>query len=141
MTFWDTSAVLTLITAQSGSSELEMILKNDPGMVVWWGTRVEAVSGVCRLRREGEIDEKTQSVLLANLETVTTDADQIEPTEQVRSAAVRVLRIHSVRAGDALQLAAALVWTDHSPKGIAFVCLDKRLRNAAECEGFKVLPE
>jgi len=48
---------------------------------------------------------------------------------------------HPVRAGDALQLAAALAWSDEPPQGSGFVCLDDRLRTAAQAEGFAVLPE
>ena len=43
-------------------------------------------------------------------------------------------------APEALQLAAALVWCRERTRGVAFVCLDERLRGAATLEGFKVLP-
>jgi len=139
--FWDTSALLSLLAGQSGGSELKPLINEDPGLVLWWGTRVELVSGVCRLRRDELIDERTFSALLSRIGTITAEADQVEPIEQVRQGAVRVLRVHNLRAADALQLAAALVWTEHNPSGIGFVCLDKRLREAAEREGFKVLPD
>jgi len=139
--FWDSSALITLLAAQPGASELEKIARDAPSMVLWWGTRVELASGACRLRRSGNLDERKQHDLFGMIERVTSDADQIEPTEQVRAASIRVLRVHSLRAADALQLAAALAWTDHSPSGAPFVCLDKRLREAAEREGFTVLPE
>lgn len=141
MKFWDTSALLSLLAGQSGGSELKPLINEDPGLVLWWGTRVELVSGVCRLRRDELIDERTFSALLSRIGTITAEADQVEPIEQVRQGAVRVLRVHNLRAADALQLAAALVWTEHNPSGIGFVCLDKRLREAAEREGFKVLPD
>lgn len=141
MTFWDSSAILTLVAEQPGFAGIKQIVDDDPEMVVWWGTGVELVSGACRLQRDGKADEETFAALLSNIEAITSDASQIEPTEQVRAAAIRVLRIHGLRAADALQLAAALVWTDHSPKGAAFVCLDRRLREAAEREGFTVLPK
>jgi uncharacterized protein len=138
--FWDTSALLSLLAGQSGATEVKPLIDDDPGLVLWWGTRVELVSGVCRLRRDELLDEKTFSALVAKIEIISSEADQVEPTEQVRQAAVRVLRVHNLRAADALQLAAALVWTEHNPSGTGFVCLDKRLCEAAEREGFKVLP-
>lgn len=141
MRFWDTSALLSMLTEQSGYASLEPIAEKDPGIVVWWGTRVELVSGVCRLRRENLISEWDLSKLIAQIEKTTSEASQIEPIEQVRATSIRVLRVHSLRAADALQLAAALVWTEHDPSGAKFVCLDKRLREAAEREGFTVLPE
>ena len=51
----------------------------------------------------------------------------------------RVLRLHALRAGDALQLAAALIWCDMRPQGRAFVCADEALTAAAEAEGFAVV--
>ena len=141
MRFWDTSALLSLLAGQSSSTKLRPLIEDDAGVVVWWGTRVELVSGVCRLRREDLIDEKTLAALLAKIQEITSEADQVEPREQVRQAAVRVLRVHNLRAADALQLAAALVWTEHSPSGTGFVCLDSRLREAAGREGFAVLPD
>ena len=54
--------------------------------------------------------------------------------------AARVLLLHQLYAGEALQLAAGLLWADGRAPGHHFVCLDKRLREAAEREGFEVLP-
>jgi hypothetical protein len=47
----------------------------------------------------------------------------------------------SLRAADALQLAAALIWCEEQPAGEVFVCLDDRLREAARREGFTLVPE
>jgi len=46
-----------------------------------------------------------------------------------------------LRVADALQLAAALVSSEVTPRGDGFVTLDDRLRTAARAEGFAVLPE
>lgn len=141
MRFWDTSALLPLLAGQSSSTRLMPLIEDDAGVVVWWGTRVELVSGACRLRREDSIDEKTLTALVSGIERITSEADQVEPTQQVRQTAVRVLRVHNLRAADALQLAAALVWTEYNPSGTGFVCLDSRLREAAGREGFTILPD
>lgn len=45
-----------------------------------------------------------------------------------------------VQKADSLQLAAALIWSGNHPEGFEFVCLDTRLRDAAQAEGFSVLP-
>ena len=65
---------------------------------------------------------------------------EVEPTGLVREQAGRVLRLHPLRAADALQLAAALVWCQGDPIYHAFICLDQRLREAARREGFPILP-
>jgi hypothetical protein len=50
------------------------------------------------------------------------------------------LRVHALRAGDSLQLAAALVACEGRPGGLQFVSLDDRLNEAALREGFRVVP-
>jgi predicted nucleic acid-binding protein len=64
---------------------------------------------------------------------------EIEPGSQVRSLARRLLRVHDLRAADALQLAAAVVGTEHHPALLPLVTLDRRLANAARLEGFPVV--
>jgi hypothetical protein len=44
-----------------------------------------------------------------------------------------------LRAADALQLAAALIWCNHYPRGRTFISGDERLLEAAEREGFDVI--
>jgi hypothetical protein len=66
---------------------------------------------------------------------------EVLPTERLRSTADRLLRVHPLRAADALQLAAALAWADNAPSGLAFVCLDRPLREAAQKEGFVLIPK
>jgi hypothetical protein len=61
-------------------------------------------------------------------------------TSSLREAAGRALAVHPLRAADALQLAAALVWSDGAI-GESFVCLDAALRDAARREGFDVRPD
>jgi hypothetical protein len=47
--------------------------------------------------------------------------------------------VHALRTADSLQLAAALIATNHDPATLEIVCLDARLATAAQREGFKVL--
>ena len=39
-----------------------------------------------------------------------------------------------------LDTAAALIWTQETPRGFEFVCLDQNLREAALKEGFSIQP-
>jgi hypothetical protein len=64
---------------------------------------------------------------------------EIEPIQAVRQAAERFLRVHPLRAADALQLAAAYLASDRNPATLEFVTLDDRLAGAAQKEGFAVL--
>jgi predicted nucleic acid-binding protein len=53
--------------------------------------------------------------------------------------ALRLLRVHALRAADSLQLAAAIVAAEHEPSALEFVSLDERLNEAASREGFRIL--
>ena len=68
------------------------------------------------------------------------DAYVVPPTLKLRETAGRLLGVHPLRAADALQLAAALVWCEGQTSEETFVCLDQRLRDAARREGFRLLP-
>jgi hypothetical protein len=61
--------------------------------------------------------------------------------ERLRDRSERLLGVHSLRAADAFQLAAALVWSRGQTPAHAIVSLDERLRLAAAREGFRILPE
>ena len=61
------------------------------------------------------------------------------PSASLRRIAERLLRLHSLRASDSLQLAAALTAADQDPATLEIVCLDERLARAARREGFRVL--
>ena len=63
---------------------------------------------------------------------------EIEPSDEVRETARRFLRVHPLRAADALQLAAAFVAAERRPSTLALVTLDNRLRAAAGKEGFLI---
>jgi hypothetical protein len=52
---------------------------------------------------------------------------------------MRLLRVHALRAGDALQLAAALVAAEGQPGSLEIVTLDERLALAASREGLRVV--
>jgi predicted nucleic acid-binding protein len=109
-------------------------------MVVWWGTPLEARSAIARLVRDGDIrpDERVAAVnLLGQLRATW---DEILPTEKLRALAEELPDAHRLRAADAAQLAAALVWCRERPRQRPFVCFDERLRTAARELGFLLRP-
>ena len=77
---------------------------------------------------------------LQRLDLLVDHSDTIAATEDVRRRAGRLLAVHPLRAADALQLSAALVFCEDDPTGESFVCLDDRLRGVAMSEGFQLLP-
>lgn len=77
---------------------------------------------------------------LERLESLQTDVDTVACSPEVGRIAARLLALHPLHSTDALQLAAALVCTEEEPAMESFVALDERLRDAAQREGFTVLP-
>ena len=63
---------------------------------------------------------------------------EIRPLDRIRRRAIRLLRIHPLRAADALQLAAALTAAAEEPADLEVVSSDARLSAAARQEGFVV---
>jgi uncharacterized protein len=141
MSFWDSSAIITIFLPHQSTHDLNALSKADDNMAVWWGTTVEVHAGLMRLQRMGEVDEDTRSRLLREALNLLMLAADIDPTDEICELACRVAQLYPLTAADALQLAAALVWAEHQPRGLGFVCLDDRLREAAYREGFEVLPK
>jgi predicted nucleic acid-binding protein len=138
--FWDASAVVPMVVAEPMSAVLRDVADEDPVVALWWGTSVEALSGLCRKARDGELDSGGLDGARDRLWAFLEDAHAIAPGDQLRDRAHRLLAVHALRAADALQLAAALVWADERPAGLEFVSLDDRLGEAARREGFRVVP-
>ena len=140
MKFWDASAVVPLLVTETPRDELLAVLGADPTMIVWWGTPVECTSALARREREGALGSEDVSLAVSQLRELAGKWHEVLPSERVRTMAQRLLRVHALRAADALQLAAAIVAAEHDPSTIAFVGLDARLNEAAIREGFTVLP-
>ena len=136
MIFWDTSAVVPLLVREPHTDRALELLGRDGDMVTWWGTTVECWSALARRTREHALSEADRRQAEALLDRLAASCFEIVASDEVRGHARRLLRRHSLRAGDALQLAAALVWADGRPEGHAFACLDARLFEAADREGF-----
>lgn len=139
MKFWDASALVPLCLTQHWSEPLQALLRHDRHLVVWWGSVIECWSAFSRARREGKLDVRAEHQARTELEILREAWEEIQPVEEVRLTAGRLLRVHPLRAADALQLAAAILWARGRPAG--FVCLDDRLREAARLEGFLIYPE
>lgn len=140
MRFWDASALIPLCLHERQSTALKRLAQEDESLAVWWGSPVECLSAFARLRREAVLSETEEEQARLILRALQGAVTEVEPTPAVREQAGRVLRLHPLRAADALQLAAALVWCQGDPLQHGFVCLDQRLREAARREGFTVFP-
>ena len=79
------------------------------------------------------------TVALGSLADAAEAWHEVQPVPVVRQTAMRLLLVHDLRAGDALQLAAALTAAEGQPVALEFVTLDDRLGRAALREGFPVV--
>ena len=139
MRYWDSSAIVPLIVVEESSPALEKLLRDDPRIVTWWGSKIECASALNRVCREGGLEEKALARALHDLETLADSWYEVSPTEEVRRRAIRLFRVHPLRSADAVQLAAALIAAKEDPSSLAFVSRDEQLRLAAEREGFAAL--
>lgn len=139
MRFWDASAIVPLLIDEPATERMQALAVKDPTMLVWWGTAVECASAIARLERDDALGETVTVEAFERLNQLATGWHEVEPTDVVREAAVRFLRVHPLRAADSLQLAAAFVAAEHRPASLAFLTLDDRLDLAARKEGFMMV--
>ena len=107
-------------------------------MLVWWGSPIECVSAIARLERDGALNARSVTLALKRLKQLIDGWHEIDPSDAIREVAERFLRVHPLRAADALQLAAAFAGAEGRPSTLEVVTLDSRLGAAARKEGFAV---
>lgn len=144
MKFWDSSALVPLLVEEANSRACRDLLRADRGVVVWEYAETEVVSALVKQTRLtpplgaldldgalGRLDghRRRWEVVAAT----TPDAVNL-----VKARARRHMLAHGLRAGDALQLAAATIRFD-PPMGRDFVVFDGALASAADDEGFNVI--
>ena len=139
MKFWDSSAIVPLLLAEPTTRAMQTIVAKDSTMLVWWATEVECASALARLEREDALEDAATRLAFDRLRQLASGWHEIDPSDAIREAAVRFLRVHALRAGDALQLAAAFVAAERRPPSLEVVTLDERLAGAARKEGFDVI--
>ena len=137
MRFWDSSAIVALLATERSTREVRSAWLEDPVMTVWWGTPLECLSALSRREREG-VDLAAVQEAIVRLDALAAAWTEVEPATRVRELAMRLIRTHVLRAGDALQLAAAIVAAEERPATLGLVTLDDRLADAAGREGFVV---
>lgn len=115
---------------------MQTIARQDPDMLVWWGSPVECVSALARLERADALDQKRAALAFDRLAELADGWHEVEPSEVVRENAMRFLRVHPLRAADALQLGAAFAAAERRPSSLQVITLDERLADAARKEGF-----
>jgi len=140
MRFWDSSALVPLLVAQPSSAKADHWIAEDGELAVWTITPIELASALMRLAREGAIAEREATEAESRIDELLHSCHTIVDVEAVKSQARRLLRLHPLRAADAMQLGAAWEWAAGRPTDRVFHTLDGRLALAARREGFRVVP-
>lgn len=133
--FWDASALVPLCVTERATPVVEA-LSAQYYMAVWWSTPVEMRGAFARVVRMGQLTpyEHVQAqVVLDGLRSVWREVD---PSEKLREQAERLVDRFPLRAADAQQLAAAMVWCGGRTKDRVFISGDSQLLDAARQLGF-----
>lgn len=139
MKFWDSSALVPLLVREGSTPALQSMARSDSDLVVWWGASIECASAIRRREGEGTLTAAKAGRALDDLDVLAAGWAEVVAGDRVRAEAIRAIAVHGLRAGDALQLAAALVWRTDPLDESDLVCLDDRLGMAASREGFRWL--
>jgi len=104
--------------------------------MVWWATPVEIASALARLVRMKHLEPREWPEARRLAGKLADGWSVIQPSDTLRKSAAELVDNYDLRAADALQLAAALVWCEDEPQDQVFLTLDQKLREAALLRGF-----
>ncbi|MFP4566928.1 MAG: type II toxin-antitoxin system VapC family toxin [Spirochaetaceae bacterium] len=138
MNYWDSSAIVPLLVEEERTDRSAALLRGDRDIVTWWLSKVECASALNRLRRDDAFSEEQLGESLALLDTLSSGWIEVQPGARLRATALRLLRVHSLKAADAMQLAAAVAIAETDRSMLPFVTYDDRLSRAAQREGFRL---
>ena len=143
MNFWDTSALLPLFVEEETTALLRKIRLDlaDEEIAISTLTPVEFFSALSRLYRERRASYEVFNEAFSRFQEQAQICQVVRNMEVMKEKALRILRVHSLKAADALQLAAAFIACSDFTQPTTLVTLDKKLADAALKEGFKVLPK
>jgi predicted nucleic acid-binding protein len=106
-------------------------------IVVWWATPVEIASALARVSRLKHMAGSPWGEVRKSIAESAETWYVVSPSAAIQTKAVELVEHYTLRAADALQLAAAFEWCEHSPRERAFLTCDDKLRQAARSSGFQ----
>lgn len=144
--FLDSSALIKRYVEEPGAAWIREITAPDAGHIIVIApiTRVEIVSGIMRLNREGALTDQAVAAIRFLVDRhARGEFVVIALTEEIVARAEDLLERYVLRASDAIQLASALesnvqIAKDAPPR-LEFVSADARLLAAAIGEGLTTI--
>ena len=140
--FVDTSALVKLYVAEVDSA----VIRGIASVTISELTRAELPAALHRKRRAGELSGQQAEVLARTFEAdyYGEDGDPrftvMRISDRTMITAAGLVARADLRAGDAIQLASALVARQVGREVTAFATFDARLHTAAAVEGFTLVP-
>ncbi|MEX2154598.1 MAG: type II toxin-antitoxin system VapC family toxin [Gemmatimonadaceae bacterium] len=138
MRFWDSSAIIPLLVRQPASARVDRWWGDDARAAIWTLTPVEITSALWRLARGEDLSDAQAREAEQRAQELADACYTVADVEGVKALGRRLLRVHAIRAADAMQLGAALIWAGGRPAGKTLHTLDDRLASSARLEGFSV---
>lgn len=139
MYFVDASALVKRYVRERHSAAVRRLLANSP-VAISRLSEVEVASALARLHRDGRLTSRARDRALTAFVADLSSWHVVELTAPVATLARRQLLRHSLRSGDALQLASALWLQEALGEPLAgLVAFDARLIEAALAERFRIV--
>jgi len=136
--FWDSSSLVPLCTTQAASAQAQQLVR-EYSIVTWWATPLEVASAIQRLTRTGEITQQESTTAHLRYKKLLRASREIQASDAVRDRAEELLQSFPLKAADALQVAAAWVWTMSDPTGYTLISGDRQVLAAAQGLGFNTV--
>ena len=133
MRYFDASALAKRYVRERGSVKVRRLLSEDVAATSRY-SGVEIASALARRAREGTVSHEDRERALAALQVDLSALLIVELTPEVVIQAQALLQRHSLRSGDAVQLASCLHLQEALEDEIALVAFDDRLLAAARKE-------
>ena len=139
--YLDTSALVKLYVYESGTPRmLELASASDNQLTLSDLTQIEFHSAVRTRQRAGDLDKTVSESLLDRFDH---DLDEVFTRQAINGyvidLAAGLVERYPLRAYDALQLAACLIFRTAAAEEPVFVCADTELLAAAVSEGLTTL--
>lgn len=141
--YFDTSALVKLRYREDGHIWMRQLIDAHSEFDVFFISalaEVEGASAIYRYTREGRLTPRQANALFALLLSDFRWMVYINISDAILSSAVRVVKVHGLRAYDAVHLASALeVARQYRLEPLMFVFSDRQQLSAAQAEGIAIL--
>lgn len=134
--YFDASALVKQYVEEPESASVARWLGGGKGATSRFSL-VEVASALARRERAGDLVPGDAARLSVVLESDSRGLTLVELTPEVEKRARDLALVHSLRAGDSLQLASCLHVKDQTGEAVEFVAYDRRLVRAASNLGLR----